>query len=75
MARHPSFFRLMPTPVADESVHELVFIPHHVFLGTQKGMEEIAAALKVQRHYATPPANASRSIANVMDVFVGHAKR
>jgi len=73
--QHPNFFRLMPTPVADQVVHELIYIPQNVFLGTSKDMEEIAAAMgKVQRHYATPAANA-RLVVSDASALAGHAKR
>jgi dTDP-4-amino-4,6-dideoxygalactose transaminase/predicted dehydrogenase len=52
MAKRPDYFRLMPTPVAEHAAKEIIFIPHRVFLGTEREMSEIAAALrKVQNHY------------------------
>jgi dTDP-4-amino-4,6-dideoxygalactose transaminase len=54
MNKWPSYFRVMPTPVADEAIHELIYIPQNVFLGTERDMSDIAAAIrKVQQHYAT----------------------
>ena len=54
MERRPSYFRLMPTPVAEEATQELIYIPQNVFLGTEVDMSDIAAAIrKVQQHYAT----------------------
>jgi dTDP-4-amino-4,6-dideoxygalactose transaminase len=53
MEKRPSYFRVMPTPVADEAIQELIYIPQNVFLGTEKDMADIAAAIrKVERHYA-----------------------
>jgi len=53
MDKRPSYFRVMPTPVANEAIHELIYIPQNVFLGTEKDMADIAAAIrKVERHYA-----------------------
>src|SRR5262249_14773240 len=52
--KHPDYLRVLPTPVADQAVQELIFIPQHVFLGTEADMAEIAAAFhKVQAHYAS----------------------
>jgi dTDP-4-amino-4,6-dideoxygalactose transaminase len=54
MDRRPSYFRLMPTPVADQATKELIYIPQNVFLGTEDDMSEITAAIrKVQNHYTT----------------------
>jgi dTDP-4-amino-4,6-dideoxygalactose transaminase len=53
MARHPDYFRLMPTPVAEKASKELIYIAQNVFLGTQADMADIAAAvLKVQKNFA-----------------------
>jgi len=54
MTHRPEYFRLMPTPVAEEATKELVYIPQNVFLGTERDMLDIAAAIrKVQHHYTT----------------------
>ena len=54
MSRRPEYFRLMPTPVAEEATKELVYIPQNVFLGSERDMWDIAAAIrKVQHHYTT----------------------
>jgi len=51
--KHPEYFRRLPTPVADQAVKEIVFIPQNVFLGTTRDMEDIVAAVsKVERHCA-----------------------
>lgn len=51
-AKHPAFVRQMATPVADEAVKELLYIPQHVFLGSRSDMEDIAALVaKVERHF------------------------
>jgi dTDP-4-amino-4,6-dideoxygalactose transaminase len=53
IAKRPGYFRVMPTPVAEEAITELVYIPQNVFLGTENDMSEIAAAVrKVHAHYA-----------------------
>ena len=50
--KHPSYLRLLPTPVADAAVSNMLFLPHHIFLGTDADMREIAAAFaKVQIRY------------------------
>jgi len=62
MDKRPSYFRVMPTPVAYEAIRELIYIPQNVFLGTEKDMADIATAIrKVERHYAarSVPANAA----------------
>jgi dTDP-4-amino-4,6-dideoxygalactose transaminase len=54
MERRPSYFRLMPTPIAEKATKELIYIPQNVFLGTERDMSDIAASIrKVQQHYAT----------------------
>jgi dTDP-4-amino-4,6-dideoxygalactose transaminase len=51
--KRPEYFRLMPTPIADEATRELIYIPQNVFLGTKDDMSDIAAAIrKVQKHCA-----------------------
>lgn len=51
--RHPDYLRKLPTPVADQAVKEIIYIPHEIFLGTEADMVEIAAAFrKVHGHYA-----------------------
>ena len=51
MKKHPEYFRRLPTPVADRSTQEIVFIPHNVFLGTKGDMKDIVgAAKKIERH-------------------------
>jgi hypothetical protein len=55
-AKHPDYFRLLPTPVAEHATNEIVYIAQNVFLGTESDMADIAAALrKVQRYYAPQP--------------------
>jgi dTDP-4-amino-4,6-dideoxygalactose transaminase len=54
MEKRPEYFRMMPTPIADEATKELIYIPQNVFLGTERDMSDIAAAIrKVQQNYAT----------------------
>src|SRR5262249_15008079 len=31
MQKHPEYFRVLPTPVADQAVQEMLLIPHKVF--------------------------------------------
>jgi dTDP-4-amino-4,6-dideoxygalactose transaminase len=62
MERRPSYFRLMPTPVAEEATRELIYIPQNVFLGTERDMADIAAVIrKVERHFANRPMPARSS--------------
>ncbi|HEU4871402.1 MAG TPA: DegT/DnrJ/EryC1/StrS family aminotransferase [Pyrinomonadaceae bacterium] len=50
--KHPSYLRVLPTPVADEAVKNMLFLAHDLFLGNEADMREIAAALvKVQARY------------------------
>jgi dTDP-4-amino-4,6-dideoxygalactose transaminase/predicted dehydrogenase len=50
--RHPSYLRVLPTPVSDAAVKNMLFLPHDIFLGTATDMEEVAAAfIKVQARY------------------------
>jgi len=54
ISKHPEFVRVLPTPIADQAVREIVYIPQHIFLGTEGDMREIAAALrKIDGHYRT----------------------
>jgi dTDP-4-amino-4,6-dideoxygalactose transaminase len=59
MKKRPEYLRRLPTPVADQAAREVVFIPHHVFLGTPADMEDVVAAVKkVERHCGRASANA-----------------
>lgn len=50
--KHPSYLRVMPTPVSDAAVTNMLFLPHEIFLGTDADMREVAAAfVKVQARY------------------------
>ena len=50
--RHPSYLRLLDTPVSDEAVKNMLFLPHEIFLGSAEDMKELAAAfIKVQSRY------------------------
>ena len=61
--KHPEYFRLLPTPVSDEAVKNMLFLPHNLFLGNDADMRELAAAfLKVQKNFA-PEAVKRREIA------------
>lgn len=60
---HPDYVRVLKTPVADQATRDTFYVPHEVFLGGRKDMEDIAAAVrKVERWYATSaPAGQRRS--------------
>jgi dTDP-4-amino-4,6-dideoxygalactose transaminase len=50
-ARRPQYVRALPTPVADAAVRNIVYLPHHIFLGTAEDMRDIARAIgKVEAH-------------------------
>jgi dTDP-4-amino-4,6-dideoxygalactose transaminase len=50
--KHPDFIRVMPTPVSDRAVKEIIYLSHHLFLGTETDIMEVAAAIrKVEKHY------------------------
>jgi len=50
--KHPSYLRVLPTPVADTAVKNMLFLPHEIFLGSDEDMREVAAAFaKVQSRY------------------------
>ncbi|HEY1579282.1 MAG TPA: DegT/DnrJ/EryC1/StrS family aminotransferase [Terracidiphilus sp.] len=56
--KHPQYFRLLATPVADQAARDVAFIPQQVFLGSTRDMEDIVAAVKkVERHCASSGAN------------------
>jgi dTDP-4-amino-4,6-dideoxygalactose transaminase len=51
VGKRPEYFRRLPTPVADQAVSSIVYLPQNVFLGSSKDMEDIVAAIhKVERH-------------------------
>jgi len=53
MHRRPEYFRLMPTPNAEQATKDLIYIPQNVLLGTEGDMADVAAALrKVRQHYS-----------------------
>jgi predicted dehydrogenase len=59
--KHPSYLRVLPTPVADAAVSNMLFLAHDIFLGTEADMREVAAAfMKVQARYQ--PEGAKRAI-------------
>lgn len=60
LARHPEYLRVLPTPVADQAVNEIVYISADAFLGTEDDMRDIVeSVLKVERHYRTHGADSS----------------
>jgi len=53
MTKRREYFRVMPTPVADQATREFIYIPQEIFLGTKIDMEDIAAAIrKVATHFS-----------------------
>ena len=51
--RRPDYVRVLPTPVADRVVTEILYLSAQVFLGTGADMDDIVAAVrKVERHAA-----------------------
>ena len=38
--KHPSYLRVLPTPVADEAVKNMLFLAHDIFLGSDADMQE-----------------------------------
>ena len=54
LKRRPDYLRILPTPVADRAVAEIVYLPANVFLASD--IDDIADALrKVERHYRQSP--------------------
>lgn len=53
MAKRPEYFRLLPTPVADQATNEVVYVDHNVFLGTEADMADIAAGIRKIENYYT----------------------
>jgi dTDP-4-amino-4,6-dideoxygalactose transaminase len=52
--KHPEYFRRLPTPVADQAINSIAYIPQEVFLGSTNDMNDIIAAIrKVERYSAT----------------------
>lgn len=52
--KHPTYFRCLSTPVADQAVKDTLYIAQQVFLGTRRDMDDIAAAVrKVERHFSS----------------------
>jgi dTDP-4-amino-4,6-dideoxygalactose transaminase len=52
LARRPEYVRVLPTPAADAAADEIVYIAGDVFLGDERYMSDIAAAVrKIERHY------------------------
>lgn len=54
MQTRPDYFRLRATPVADAAAEDTAYIAQQIFLGSERDMEDIAAAVrKVERYCAT----------------------
>jgi dTDP-4-amino-4,6-dideoxygalactose transaminase len=52
LEKRPQYVRVLPTPVSDQAATETAYLPHEVFLGSVRDMEEIAAAVrKVANHF------------------------
>jgi dTDP-4-amino-4,6-dideoxygalactose transaminase len=50
--KYPDFVRVLPTPVADEAVRQLIYIPHEALLADGTAMRDIADCLrKVYEHF------------------------
>jgi len=50
--KYPDYLRVLPTPVSDQAVKEIIYLAHPIFLGTETDIIEIAAAIrKVEKHY------------------------
>ncbi|HET7114129.1 MAG TPA: DegT/DnrJ/EryC1/StrS family aminotransferase, partial [Pyrinomonadaceae bacterium] len=70
--KHPSYLRVLPTPVADAAVSNMLFLAHDIFLGTEADMREVAAAfMKVQARYQ--PEGAKRAVREVSQPAVAAA--
>jgi dTDP-4-amino-4,6-dideoxygalactose transaminase len=51
--RRPEYIRVLPTPVSDRAVGDILYIAASVFLGSESDMDDISAAIrKVERHHA-----------------------
>ena len=62
--KHPSYLRVLPTPVSDEAVKNMLFLAHDLFLGSDADMQEVAAAFaKVQARYQ--PETAKRAARDI----------
>lgn len=60
-ARRPSYLRVLPTPVADQAVREIVYLPNSALLANESDMADIVLAVrKVERHFATQEAHPCR---------------
>jgi dTDP-4-amino-4,6-dideoxygalactose transaminase len=53
LVRRPDYVRVLPTPVSDQAAREIVYLAGSLFLGEQRDMTDIVAAMrKVERHHA-----------------------
>lgn len=51
--KYPDYLRVLPTPVSDQAVKEIIYLSHQLFLGPETDIVEVAAAFrKVQTRYA-----------------------
>ncbi len=61
--KHPSYLRVLPTPVADAAVKNMLFLRHESFLAAHADMQEVAAAFrKVQTQISTRQAAKRRDV-------------
>ena len=49
--KRPQYVRVLPTPVADKAAGETAYFAHNVFLGPQRDMDDIAAAVRKVASY------------------------
>ena len=49
--KRPAYFRRLPTPVADDAIHSIAYIPQEVFLGSTNDMDDIIAAIRKVEQY------------------------
>ena len=67
--KHPSYLRVLSTPVANAAVKNMLFLSHELFLANAADMDEVAAAFrKVQSKYQSKPS--MRRVAEVRPAVV-----
>jgi dTDP-4-amino-4,6-dideoxygalactose transaminase len=59
--KRPSYFRCLPTPVADAAAQNTVYMPQSVFLGSKRDMDDVILAVKKVEAHFSYHANAGRS--------------
>lgn len=59
--RRPEYVRVLPTPVADQAVREIVYVPGTALLSSRRDMEDIVAAVdKVASWFEAHPSDVRR---------------